>query len=336
MEFREKGKNADKQILDQARKIFSKNSSNKNNNRWSFDFDEKQERPLDTDYGVINVTNMNSDDKTKAQLKCDFDKEADRFERNSHRFYNYIHCENSEIVCHHPSNPEFEYMRAASGIKPNQSLYAISKQYGVFLTDATRSIISNCNSDGINVDDNTFAITKKIDRSISNRDIKKLIFDESYGISGRLLIQMSKKIDNVDVHYIDGMINQRDLDPLEEQLKTNQISQYFLMKYEKNNNNSNDSNDSNDNNGKNTSNDDDNKTTGVVVDEDSKNSVEITSDEKKKEKFVIELVSNQTEKQAKEAAERIGNFTKFCWIVYEYLYGSEFMDKHYGDKYVSN
>ena len=241
-------------------------------------------------YGVINVTKMNTNDKTKAQLlKCDFDIEANRFERYSHRYYIYIHCENSEIVCYHPSNPQFEFMRAVSGIKvikPNLSLYAISKQYGVFYTDPTRSIIYNCNSDGTNIDDNTFAITKKIDRSISNSHIRKLIFDESYGISGRLLIQMSKKIDNVDVDYSDCMINQRDLDPLKEQLIKNQISKYFLMKYEKNHK------DNNGNDGKNTTNDDDNNTTGVF--EENKKS----KDEKKKEKFVIKLVSNESEKKA--------------------------------------
>ena len=290
MDLREKGKIADKQILGRARKIYSKNHSDKDNNdNSSFDFDEKQETPLDADYGVINVAKMHAHRETEASLlRCDFDVEANRFKRYSHRYYNYIHCENSEILCHHPSNPEFEFMHAASGIKPNQSLYAISKQYGVFYTDTRKSVIYNCNSDGINLDGNTFAITK-IDRSKEDRDrsksfrqIRKLIFDESYGISGRLLIQMTKKTNNEDVDYIEYIINQKDLEPLEGQLRKKQIYEHFWMTYEKER---------------------------------------------------VEKTRIFRKKFEKETVEAIKNHTKYCWIVYEYLYGSEFMGKHYNFTY---
>jgi hypothetical protein len=163
-------------------------------------------------------------------------------ERSSHRNFVYVNCENS-IIGIHPVNPTFEYLHVANDCQHGKGLFCVSKRYGCFwlgnkgysihqsprLQQKQSQLIFQCMNAEIDIQDfngSKFLSTDCNEQQYLVEHIKKfrnIMYDETYGISGRLLLYC-ETIDNTFVMH--QMFNHNELTPLYDELSKRD---YVLM-----------------------------------------------------------------------------------------------------------
>jgi len=177
--------------------------------------------------------------------------------KKSIKHWIFINCEN-HIIAVHPTNPTFDFITIADNVL-NGSSYCNSRKYGTFYVSNNKDRImqsskyskSQCNivcqvghvipsEEEFKWDKHKFRMiplmnddTENGMKSLCHKDIEgfnSVLYDENWGISGRLLAQCvlkenkDKDLSGSDMFY--QLFNQRELKLLKQELERND---YFLM-----------------------------------------------------------------------------------------------------------
>eukprot|EP00484_Ammonia_sp_Unknown_P028018 CAMPEP_0197047432 /NCGR_PEP_ID=MMETSP1384-20130603/22943_1 /TAXON_ID=29189 /ORGANISM="Ammonia sp." /LENGTH=1300 /DNA_ID=CAMNT_0042479351 /DNA_START=77 /DNA_END=3979 /DNA_ORIENTATION=- len=168
----------------------------------------------------------------------------------------HINCENS-IISIHPANPTFDFMHIASNVKLGSS-FCISRKYGTFWINNEKDRIMQsskydaystttvCEIDSDKFEWKNFRMIPMTDTDLStlgnedDEDAKKpeldlkniksfetVLYDESYGVSGRLLVRCQVSIGkDVSVPVFYQLFNHAEFEPLKQEFAR---QDYFLM-----------------------------------------------------------------------------------------------------------
>jgi len=173
--------------------------------------------------------NVNLDEEEEQKRESEIESKV------SIKDYIFIHAEGS-LIAIHPLNPTFDHLHIAKNVKPKTS-YCMSKRYGTFWID----------NDGEKILQSPQYDANKFNVACGKKENYKYVmvkYDESFGISGRLLAICKMKIDNTISNYADvskwfsgigaaddkhamfQLFNQNELIPLKDELVR---TQYQIM-----------------------------------------------------------------------------------------------------------
>ena len=132
--------------------------------------------------------------------------------------YIFINCQN-HIIGIHPTNPTFDYLLVAENINNNNN-FCNSRKYGTFyISNNGRKILQSgkYTKNRINV---IYDINK--DKCINNKNIisfNNCLYDENYGISGRLMVFCKISQNNRVCHTFFQLFNKDELLLLKQEIK---------------------------------------------------------------------------------------------------------------------
>ena len=118
---------------------------------------ENLEEKADSDNKVVmdssfasydKIASVNEIDYGDVNFKYEYNKADSMIGRFSNRFQMYAVC-NAALMSMHPTNPTYDYTLCSMKMErePNETLYCVSKEYGVFYTNGKKSAIYHSSLD---------------------------------------------------------------------------------------------------------------------------------------------------------------------------------------------
>ena len=98
--------------------------------------------------GYDKIQSVNEIDYSNINFYYEYNEADSMIGRFSNRFYMYFVL-NSALISIHPSNPTHDYTLCSTKMEPepNESLYCVSKKYGVFYTNGKKTVIYHSSLD---------------------------------------------------------------------------------------------------------------------------------------------------------------------------------------------
>ena len=171
------------------------------------------------------------------EMKFEKEQKENPFYRNSNKNYMFINAEN-QLIGIHPTNPTFDFLHIAKEAQHGKCKYCVSKRYGIFyLSNDGKALYQSSHLEYqsiqklINLNLSQFQSDKfypieQYHDIVLRQGINKFInlrFDETFGISGRLLLFCQTKKSEYIIHQL---FNHNELSPFSDQLSK---IDYYLM-----------------------------------------------------------------------------------------------------------
>lgn len=175
--------------------------------------------------------------KKQQSMQQDESKENDKLYRPTNQNYMFINAE-SQLIGIHPSNPTFDFLHIAKDAQHGKCKFCVSKRYGAFyLSNDGTEIYQSSHLEyqsaqklvSLNSAEHAaekFFPVEQFHDLVLRQGIKKFVnlqFDETFGVSGRLLLFCQTKKSEYIIHQV---FNHEELSAFSEELSQNE---YYLI-----------------------------------------------------------------------------------------------------------